>query len=112
MNSREKFVRDNLNAWNLLGKNVVIVHPRSSGIGYEEKFTIRHGKNGRPYTVYLASRNKQMQVTNHGDGGWINWGLKGRWWVRWGNTVRFHNHWNYATMGRPYENRGGSPPPF
>ena len=108
--ARETFVRRILGAARGTDVNLVVVHPRSSGMGYEAKLTVHLGS--LPYTIYMARKSKTMQVTNHGDGGWINWGLTGRWWVRWGNTVKFHNHWNTATMGKPYENRGGSPPPF
>ena len=105
--NRVEFVKSVIRHVNSLGYNVVVVHPKSEGHGYEAKvkLTLRSGGRNLDYMVYMARRNKVMQVTNKGDGGWKNWGLMGRWWVRWGKTVRFHNHWNYKTMGKPYEVR-------
>lgn len=54
------------------------------------------------YLMYLSWMDKQMMVWNYGDGGWRNWGFYGRLWVRWGNTVKFHKHWN-EHMGKPFE---------
>eukprot|EP00173_Palmaria_palmata_P005255 Plantae.Rhodophyta-Palmaria_palmata.ctg8953.p1 GENE.Plantae.Rhodophyta-Palmaria_palmata.ctg8953~~Plantae.Rhodophyta-Palmaria_palmata.ctg8953.p1 ORF type:complete len:205 (+),score=16.27 Plantae.Rhodophyta-Palmaria_palmata.ctg8953:157-771(+) len=106
---RTKFVKNVINHVNSLGYNVVVVYPPSLGIGYERKYTLTlrsRGKNLK-YVVYVARRHIKMQVTNAGDGGWINWGLKGRNWVRWGNTVKFHPRWNKG-MGKPYEVRSAS----
>lgn len=111
---RKTFVSKVLRHVNSLGLNVVVCHPPSSGWGYDKVYTITLKSKGKDidYKVYVARRSKQMQVANFGDGGWINWGLQGRWWVHSGNAVRFHNHWN-SGMGKPYEKRAASKlPPF
>ncbi|PXF42829.1 hypothetical protein BWQ96_07423 [Gracilariopsis chorda] len=105
--ARDAFVKNVINHVNSLGYNVVVVHPPSLSHGHERQFdlTLQSGGRDIKFTVYVARPHIKMQVTNTGDGGWINWGLKGRNWVRWGNTVKFHPHWDKRSMGNPYEVR-------
>lgn len=59
---------------------------------------------GKEYHIYTAPRNTVMAIENLGDGGFENWCNRGMNWVRWGQVVHFHDHWN-SRMGKPYEHR-------
>ncbi|KOV52632.1 hypothetical protein [Streptomyces sp. H036] len=71
--------------------NVMVINnansytPNLHGVVYDAKVSGIHG-------TYRVLVFESGQFTNHGDGGWINWGFVG-WYERNGGHVKFNRSW-------------------
>lgn len=94
--SREDFVRTTLQHYLALGYNVFVCHPNHSVDAAQPNTSIRHRHFEVPrrigtigFDVYVIRRGYRVVATNHGDGGFSNWGVGGVYEDH-GKTVIFH----------------------
>lgn len=86
---RDNFAASVAQHYNTVGYNVAVIHPSSSASGHAAEFSVhpKWGFHTISYKVYLGVPGRRMVVTNHGDGGFINWAYHGRVESRNGGTV-------------------------
>lgn len=87
--NRDEFAKSVARHYHYAGFNVAVVHPSSSGSGQASDFSMhpKWGLSTISYKVYLGVPGNRMVVTNHGDGGFINWAYHGNVQQRDGGTV-------------------------
>lgn len=102
---RRQFTQDTVRALSEQGYNAVCICTPYKAAGYSMKK--EHRFEGTTFTILAAPKGSSvMIVENLGDGGYENWALRGRNWVRWGKIVKFHaGQWKEKGMGKKYEVR-------